>query len=184
MKKTIIAVAVLMCACSAALTLKGPAARQDVRDKARYYYLEAVNRQVDGDEAEAYELYKKAYQLDPTYVEAESAYGSRRLTIETDTFQSPEMLMASLAMMRPYIDTYPGDFFEAAYYAYLAAHLDTIEEAIRIYERADSLSLPRRLRSTICRRHIWLPRTCQRPWRHLTAMRKWKGSRRRFLCAR
>ena len=115
MKKTIIAVAVLMCACSAALALKGPAARQDVRDKARYYYLEAVNRQVDGDEAEAYELYKKAYQLDPTYVEAESAYGSRRLTIETDTFQSPEMLMASLAMMRPYIDTYPGDFFEAAY---------------------------------------------------------------------
>ena len=139
MKKTIIAVAVLMCACSAALALKGPAARQDVRDKARYYYLEAVNRQVDGDEAEAYELYKKAYQLDPTYVEAESAYGSRRLTIETDTFQSPEMLMASLAMMRPYIDTYPGDFFEAAYYAYLAAHLDTLEEAIRIYERADSL---------------------------------------------
>lgn len=136
LKKTVIAIVSLLMAFSAALAFRGPAAS---REKARYYYLEAVRRQVEGKEAESYELYKKAHQLDPTYVEAESAYGSRRLGIETDTFQTPEMLMESFAMMRPYVDEYPGDFFEAAYYAYVAAHLDTLQEAIRVYERIDSL---------------------------------------------
>lgn len=136
MKKTVIAIVSLLMAFSAALAFRGPAAS---REKARYYYLEAVRRQVEGREAESYELYKKAHQLDPTYVEAESAYGSRRLGIETDTFQTPEMLMESFAMMRPYVEEYPGDFFEAAYYAYVAAHLDTLQEAIRVYERIDSL---------------------------------------------
>lgn len=109
------------------------------REKARYYYMEAVRRQVDGNNAAAFELYKKAYNLDPTYTEAESAYGGLRLTVEADTFQTPEMLQSSLAMMKPFVDKYTGDYFEQTYYAYLAGHLDTLPEAIRVYERADSL---------------------------------------------
>lgn len=109
------------------------------REKARYYYMEAVRRQVDGNNAAAFELYKKAYGIDPTYTEAESAYGGLRLTIAADTFQTPAMLLGSLEMMRPFIDKYTGDYFEQTYYAYLAAHLDTLKEAIRVYERADSL---------------------------------------------
>lgn len=122
-----------------ALAGKKGADTAPARDKARYYYLEGVRLQVANKDAEAYEMYKKAYCTDPTYAEAQSAYGARRLTVETDTFQTGEMLLQSLGMMRPFVEQYPGDFFEAAYYAYLAAHLDTLKEAIRIYERTDSL---------------------------------------------
>lgn len=109
------------------------------REKARYYYLEAVRRQVSGDNAGAYELYKKSSNIDPEYVEALSALGSQRLMNDADTFQTPPMLMRSLAMMKPFIEQYPGDFFEASYYAFLAGRLDSVPEAIRVYERTDSL---------------------------------------------
>ncbi len=109
------------------------------RQKARYYYLEGVRLQMERKEAESYEYFKKALKIDPDYAEALSAVGQRRLTIDDNIHQSIEAIYASLAMMQPFVEQYPGDFFESAYYAYLAAHLDTLPEAIRIYERTDSL---------------------------------------------
>ncbi|MEE1022340.1 MAG: tetratricopeptide repeat protein [Muribaculaceae bacterium] len=122
----------------AARPVAGPAANSR-RQKARYYYMEGVRLQMDRKDAESYELFHKALRIDPTYAEAQSAVGQRRLAIDDDEHQSPEAIYASLAMMRPFVEQYPGDFFESSYYAYLAAHLDTLPEAIRVYERTDSL---------------------------------------------
>lgn len=116
------------------------ATRRDTSmEKARYYYLEGVRLQAGGDNAAAYECYKKAYSLRPDYTEAASAYGNLRLSVLTDTLQSTPELLNSLALMRPFVKEYSGDFFESQYFAYLAAHLDTLKEAIAVYERSDSL---------------------------------------------
>ncbi len=109
------------------------------RQKARYYYLEGARRQAAGEMPEAYELYKKAYLTDPLYEEAASAYGMNRLLVQTDSMQTKQELKRSLAMMRPYVDAYPADLFEARSYAYVASRLDTVSESIRVYERLDSL---------------------------------------------
>lgn len=109
------------------------------RQKARYYYLEGARRQAAGELPEAYELFKKAYLTDPLYEEAASAYGMNRLLVQTDSMQAKQELKNSLAMMRPYVDAYPADIFEARSYAYVASRLDTVTEAIRVYERLDSL---------------------------------------------
>lgn len=109
------------------------------RRKARYYYLEGARMQAMGRQPEAYEYYKKAWLTDSTYEEAASAYGMNRLGVPTDSMQSKEELKKSLTMMRSYVDAYPGDLFEARSYAYVAGRLDTIGEAIRVYERLDSL---------------------------------------------
>ncbi len=109
------------------------------RRKARYYYLEGARMQAMGKQPEAYEYYKKAWLTDPTYEEAASAYGMNRLAVATDSMQSQKELSKSLAMMRSYVDAYPVDLFEARSYAYVAGRLDTIAEAIRVYERLDSL---------------------------------------------
>lgn len=109
------------------------------RKKARYYYLEGVERQVNGDNAGAYEYYKKAYNTDTSYAEASSAYGSQRMSLKSDSFQTRNALLQSLNLMQTFVDKYPGDFFESQYYAYVASQLDTIDEALRIFEREDSL---------------------------------------------
>ncbi len=110
-----------------------------VRRKARYYYMEAVRCQAEGRETEAFEYYKKAFSVDPSYVEAASAFGTQRLMLQSDTFQSHDELMNSLWMMRGFVDSYPADLFESRYYAFVASHLDTLGEAERVYERLDSL---------------------------------------------
>ena len=109
------------------------------RQKARYYYLEGARCQATNQMPEAYEYYKKAYFTDPTYEEAASAYGMNRLLVPTDSMQSQRELLKSLSLMRPYVDLYPADMSEARSYAYIAGRLDTVSEAIRVYERLDSL---------------------------------------------
>lgn len=110
------------------------------RGKARYFYLEGARHQALGNQAEAYENYKKAYLSDTTYSEAASAYGMSRLMLQTDSMQSAPELARSLGMIRKYVDDYPGDLFESRTYAYLASRLGNLPETIRIYERIDSLS--------------------------------------------
>ena len=109
------------------------------RKKARYYYLEGARRQAENDHVAAYEYFKKAYATDPTYEEAAGAYGMNRLMVKTDTLQSGVELLRSLEYMRKFVDAYPADKNEALSYAYVAGRLDTIGEAIRVYERLDSL---------------------------------------------
>lgn len=109
------------------------------RRKARYYYLEGARMQAEGKMPQAYEYYKKAFMTDSSYVEAASSYGMNRLMVQTDSLQSTRQLIKSLALMRPYVEQYPADEYESRSYAFVASRLDTLSEAIRIYERLDSL---------------------------------------------
>lgn len=118
---------------------RGAQPDESARRKARYYYMQGVVAQAGGDNASAYEMYKRAYLCDTSYLEAASAYASERMSIETDSMQSEQALRDGLRLMRGFVDAYPADFFEAEYYAYIAAHIDTLEEAIRIYKRSDAL---------------------------------------------
>lgn len=107
--------------------------------KARYFYLEGLQRQTEGDNLGAYEYYKKAYEIDSTYEEAASAFGTQRLTLKIEKNQTRDGMLESLKLMQGFVDKYPGDFYESQYYAYVAAQLDTMEESLRIYERESEL---------------------------------------------
>lgn len=109
---------------------KGGAARE----KARYYYRQALIEQVDSNAASAYELYKRAYEIDPTYSEAASAVASNRLTLPLDTMRSEVEMKRSLAMMKQYVDEYPDDINESVYYAYVCTRVDSLDEAERVYK--------------------------------------------------
>lgn len=109
------------------------------RKKARYFYTAGADRQAVGQEGAAYEYFKKAYMADPTYAEAASAYGSRRLYVAIDTMQSVTELNRSLDMMKQYIDAYPGDLYENIFYGYVAGQLHKPEESIRVLERTYAL---------------------------------------------
>ena len=114
-----------------------------LREKARYYYLEGLRHQVEDRHAEAYENFRHAYNIDPSYPEAAYNYGQMRLIGNVDTLSTSTELSRSLNLMRPYVDRYSEDYDEVIYYGYVASRLDSLDEAIRVYERTDSL-LPKR----------------------------------------
>lgn len=87
----------------------------------------------------AYEYFKKAYETDPLYQDAAFTYGAQRLFTETDTLQSETELKNSLLLMQSYVDTNPMDLYATQMYGYVTARLDTVAEAIRVYERVNSL---------------------------------------------
>lgn len=109
------------------------------RQKARYYYLEGSRMASLENDAEAYEYYKKAYLEDPTFTDAAYNYGTQRLVLQHDTLQSPDELMKSFGLIQGYVDQNPSDLFATRLYGYVASRLDTIEEAIRVYERISEL---------------------------------------------
>ena len=126
------------------LTVVGAAAVVDedsgqLRRKARYYYLEGAKQRAEDHNLEAYEYFKKAYLTDPSYVEAANDYGAMRMMVNTESLNNPLAQRKSLRMMQSYVDKYPADSYESRFYAYLATHLDSLSEAIRVYERLDSL---------------------------------------------
>ncbi len=121
-----------------AIAADNTASRSDLspeRQKARYYYLEGLRRQMADEPAAAYEYYKRATEIDPSYTEAASAFGTQRLAAELDTLQTRTELARSLSLMRPFVDKYPDEYNEALYYAYVAARIDSVKEAIRVFER-------------------------------------------------
>lgn len=109
------------------------------RQKARYYYTQGSIEASANHMPQAYEYFKKAYETDSTYTDASFTYGSQRLFTQTDTLQSEHEIMKSLSMLQKYIDTYPADLYAGQMYGYLSTRLDTISEAIRVYERINSL---------------------------------------------
>lgn len=137
-KGSLIFVAFLIAVMTAGIAASGSAPRGATRDKARYYYLEGLRHQVEGRDAQAYEYYKRAHQLDSSYTEAASAFGSMRLAARLDTLQSRPELLRSLRLMKPFVDEYPDDYNESLYYAFMASRIDTTPEAIRVFERTYS----------------------------------------------
>lgn len=137
-RKTILSIIIILTAIIT-MAAAGTTTVTPDRKKARYYYLEGLRHQAHGRETQAYEYYKKAATIDPTYTEALSAYGTQRLSSTLDTLQSTAEMYRSLAMMRPFVDLYPEEYNESLFYAYVASHLDTLSEAIRVFERIDTL---------------------------------------------
>lgn len=109
------------------------------RAKARHYFLAGAIREAQGEPAEAYELYRKAWLSDTTYREGAYYYGLSRLMAANETLSSEAEAMRSLAMARGLVDQYPADNALVLQYAYLASALDTAPEAIRVLSRYDSL---------------------------------------------
>lgn len=110
--------------------------------KARYYFMQGSMEAANKNMGEAYEYFKKAYELDTTYSDAAFTYGSQRLFVRTDTLQSEKELLRSMQMMQGYVDENPRDLYSAQLYGYITSALDTVEEAIRVYERTYDL-MPR-----------------------------------------
>lgn len=111
-----------------------------LRAKARYYYVEGSVALAEGRASEAYELLKKAAQIDPDYSEAAYSYALMRLTLRNDTLATPTEINRSIALMRPYIDKFPEETGEAMNYSFLVARTGDIDEAIRVTERCDTVS--------------------------------------------
>ena len=114
-----------------------------LRQKARYYFLEGMRHQVEDRHDAAYENFRHANKIDPSFAEAAYNYGQMRLISDVDTLTSKSELNKSLSLMHDYVEQYPEDYDEGLYYAYIASRLDSVGEAIRVYERIDSL-LPSR----------------------------------------
>lgn len=125
-----------------AVVISGIAATKPARDssvssaraKARYYYLEGLRHQSQDKAEAAYEYFKRAASIDPTYTEAASAYATQRVTMRLDTMRSLTELRRSLDLMRPFVDKFPDDANEALYYAYIAQTVNKVPEAIRVLE--------------------------------------------------
>lgn len=111
----------------------------DRRAKARYYFMQGSVEAGHENMDRAYEYFKKAYELDPDYADAAFTYGNQRLFMRNDTLQSDVELNRSREMMREYVDRNPRDIYATQMYGYVSTALDTIDEAIRVYENAYSL---------------------------------------------
>ncbi|MCH5228529.1 MAG: tetratricopeptide repeat protein [Muribaculaceae bacterium] len=107
---------------------------EETRSKARYYFMQGSVEASSKNMPEAYEYFKRAYDLDPNYRDAAFTYGGQRLFIQTDTLQSNEELKRSLEMMREYVDSNPKDLYATQMYGYLTTALDTVEESARVYK--------------------------------------------------
>lgn len=113
---------------------------EEVKDpKARYYFMQGSVEASKKNMAEAYEYFKKAYELNPDYKDAAFNYGTQRLFLKTDTMQTATELHKSLQMAKEYVDAYPKDLYAAQMYGFLTTALDTVEESIRVYERTYAL---------------------------------------------
>lgn len=112
--------------------------KEQRRQKARYYYLLGVEREASGDDAEAYEYFRRSAHADTSYREGVYAYNTLRFRLSSDSLSEDDM-RKSLPEVRKFIDAYPGDIFESRYYAYLATNLGEPKEAVDIYLRVDSI---------------------------------------------
>lgn len=132
-------VALLCIICAGIGIAARPKVDRQAREKARHYFAQASRSVTDDDAAAMYELARKAYQSDPSYPEAAMMLAGLRLQMRLDTMTSPAEVRKTLAMAREYVDTYPEDYDESSMYAYWCTLADTIPEALRVYERLDTL---------------------------------------------
>lgn len=109
------------------------------RAKARYYFLQGAMEASQGFPDRAYEYFKHAYNLDTTYIDAAYNYGNQRLFVRNDTVQSEPELKRSMNLLQRYVDNNPQDLYATQTYGYITTALDTVEESVRVYERAYDL---------------------------------------------
>ena len=113
-------------------------ASSQIREKARYYYLLGVEREATGDDDSAYEFYKHALAVDPTYDEARYSTHTMKMRLQGDSV-SMDGRLESLAEIRKFVDANPGDYYESRYYIYLATNLMQPLGAIEVCNRLYSI---------------------------------------------
>lgn len=104
------------------------------RSAARHYYLTAAQYSANGLNAEAGELYKKAYQLDSTYAEAALQYGVRRWGMPTDTLSTPREKAESKRIAKKFLAAYPGDFFPNIFLSNIMENNGEYDESVAVLE--------------------------------------------------
>lgn len=128
------AIIVILALLWANVNFGGTADDSAARKKARYFFMKGSIKMAENEYDAAHEYFKKAYLTDPTYEEAAINYGSGRAALRTDTLNTIEEKIRSMEIMRPYLDKYPSDIFNSMNYAQVALLVDSISEAIRIYQ--------------------------------------------------
>lgn len=109
------------------------------RAKARHYYLEGARHAADNEYGEAYELYRRAYDIDSTYGDASMMYASLKMLTSPYANMDSVSLGKILASARSLVEMYPEDFFAVYYYAHMRSRIGDSAEAIRVLERYHSL---------------------------------------------
>lgn len=123
---------------SSLLTTAGAAGNRDAakrRAAARHFYLTAAQYNATGRNAEAAELFKKAYLLDTTYSEAALQYGVRRWGMPYDTLSTPYEKEYSKSIIKKFPKEYPGDFFPNVFISNVLERGNDLKESINILER-------------------------------------------------
>lgn len=123
----------LLCIVTAMGTHKGH--KEDPRAKARHFFLKGAVKEAEGNYDQAYEYYKKAYQIDPTYADAGFAHGMSRVLIKEDTFTSPAEIKRSMGYMKALLDENPNDVTIHETYALYAVQADSLPAALDVYKK-------------------------------------------------
>lgn len=110
-----------------------------VRAKARHYYLEGARHAADMEYGEAYELYRRAYDIDSTYGDASMMYASLNMPASESAVKDSVYQDKVLTSARRLVEMYPEDFFAVYHYAHVRSRMGDVKEAIRVLERYHSL---------------------------------------------
>lgn len=122
---------VLLAVAVCAVCLNIFAATSQDKLKSRHYRMQGVQQEVNGNISEAYALYRRAYELDPS-----DTYGGF-LYARTSLFVADSARLEHIFdLMKAYLDEYPGETVDAKAYASLCARTDRNEEAMRVLKRA------------------------------------------------
>ena len=104
------------------------------RQAARHYYLVAAQYSATGHNAEAAELFKKAYNIDTTYSEAALQYGARRWGMPVDTLSTPEEKAISKRIAKKFLKEYPADLFPNLFLSNVMENGGEIDESVAVLE--------------------------------------------------
>lgn len=110
------------------------------RAKSRHYFLSGARSYAAAEFAEAYELFRKAYETDTTNGAAALEYAIQYTPIESLTGVDTVLRGQLLKSGRKLVDQSPGDFYTVYNYAMLNAHIGNLPEAIRVMERFKDLN--------------------------------------------
>lgn len=98
--------------------------------KGKYYRLLGMQQELNGNFAEAYSLYKHAYEIDPSNKQAGYYYGRTSLFV-ADSAQ----FVQAFVLMKDFVDTYPNETQDNLVYAQICAQVDDNDESMRVLKR-------------------------------------------------
>jgi len=113
------------------LFAKQPSADGNLKKKAQYIFLEAMSRNAEDKNDEAFDLLKMAHETDPDNPVIAYYYGFLHLSLDRP---SDDELENGLSLMRTNTVERPDDFYENYIYAAICSSLGEHDETIRVIE--------------------------------------------------